>query len=175
MNRALGSVVVFYALLAGAGLLWMFLRGDPLPAALLSIQYAPALAIGIGVAAGAVIVALSDVVLDRFEWTELLRDDVVAMLGPMTRTRAVVIALASGIGEEVLFRGAILPFAGLALSSIVFGALHTGKGMLGWTLFAITAGFAFGGLAVWTGGVLAPAVAHAVINGTQLWRLRARE
>lgn len=172
MDRRLAIVVAFYVALAGGGLLWMVWRGDPFPAALVGTEVSWPVSLVSGIGAAVVVVALCDRVLDRFQWTERLRRDVVEMLGPMTAPRAVTLAVASGVGEELLFRGGLLPWAGLIVSSVVFGALHIGPRLVGWTLFAIAAGFVFGALAVWTGGVLAPAVAHAGINGVQLLRLR---
>ena len=171
MMRPLAWIVGLYAALAAVGLGWMRWRGDVLPDALLSTRFSPAVAALIGASAGAAAVVLSDLGLDRFRWAERLRGSAEELLAPVTRLRVVTVALASGLGEEILFRGAVLPSFGVVASSVVFGLLHGGRGMLGWTLFAIVAGFVFGGLAVWTGGVLAPAVAHVVINGTQLWRL----
>ncbi len=175
MDRRLAAVVAFYVVVAGLGLLWMAARGDPLPAALLAERVSWIAAAGGGAATAVAVVLVSDLLLERFAWTDLLRRDVVQMLGPVTVGRAATVALASGIGEEILFRGALLPWAGLVVSSIVFGVLHAGPRLLGWTAFAIVGGFVFGGLAVWSGGVLAPAVAHVGINGAQLLRLRRSE
>jgi membrane protease YdiL (CAAX protease family) len=37
---------------------------------------------------------------------------------------AVIVGVAAGVGEEVLFRGALQPRLGIVLTTIVFGALH---------------------------------------------------
>lgn len=42
-----------------------------------------------------------------------------------TPLAAVVLALAAGIGEEILFRGALLPRLGNVLSALIFSVLHT--------------------------------------------------
>jgi uncharacterized protein len=42
-----------------------------------------------------------------------------------TPLAAIVLALAAGIGEEIMFRGALLPRLGNALSSLLFAVLHT--------------------------------------------------
>lgn len=42
-----------------------------------------------------------------------------------TPLAAIVLALAAGIGEEILFRGALLPRLGNGLSSLLFAVLHT--------------------------------------------------
>jgi len=81
-----------------------------------------------------------------------------------------LIAAAAGIGEEALFRGALLaavspplgvPLA-LAVTSVVFGLVH-----LVTPTYAVLAGLVgayLGWLAVATGGVWAPAVAHGLYD-----------
>jgi hypothetical protein len=77
-----------------------------------------------------------------------------------------VVALASGIGEELLFRGALLPLLGLPLSSCLFGAMHWPfrPSLRLWTGYALVMGFAMGGLALATGCVWFPVITHAVAN-----------
>ena len=77
-----------------------------------------------------------------------------------------LIALASGIGEETLFRGALLPMLGLPLSSILFGAMHWPfrPSLRLWTLYALVMGLALGGLALYTGSVWFPVLTHALAN-----------
>lgn len=82
----------------------------------------------------------------------------------------VLLAVLSGFGEEVLFRGALQPLLGLVLTSLIFGALHVGpdRRYLVWTLWAVVAGFVLGMLYNVTGGILAPATAHALNNAAVL-------
>ena len=86
----------------------------------------------------------------------------------------VLLAALSGVGEEVLFRGALQPEIGIVASSLLFGALHVGpdRRYLLWTVWAVGAGFLFGTLYAWTGGILAPVVTHALHNAATLllWR-----
>jgi membrane protease YdiL (CAAX protease family) len=42
-----------------------------------------------------------------------------------------------------------------------------------WTLFAVVAGSLFGGLMLWRGNLLAPVVAHFLVNAVNLSRLAA--
>jgi membrane protease YdiL (CAAX protease family) len=53
--------------------------------------------------------------------------------------------------------------------------VHTGPGPAFrlWTLFAAVAGGLFGALTVWRGNLLAPMVAHFVVNAVNLWRVSA--
>ncbi|MBI4879065.1 MAG: CPBP family intramembrane metalloprotease [Planctomycetes bacterium] len=172
-RRVILFVWVVYGLLGGAGLLWMGLRGDDLLHVLLAGQVRFAVAAAAGLAVALAVTLVSDAILDRFAWTDLLRREVVELLSPLTRRRVVAVALLSGVAEEVFFRGALLPCIGLVPSAVLFGLLHTAgeRRLLGWALFATAAGLLLGGLFLLTGGLLAPALAHALINGIQLWRL----
>ena len=85
----------------------------------------------------------------------------------------VAIALAAGIGEELLFRGALQPEIGLLPASLVFGALHMGgRGTLAFGCWVAVMGAALGWLAAATGGLLAPVVAHAVYDAAALVHIR---
>lgn len=96
------------------------------------------------------------------------------------RRDLILVSILSGVGEEVFFRGALQPLLGLVVASLLFGALHIGpdRRYLVWTLWAVGAGFLFGALYLWTGGMLAPVTAHVLHNATTLliWkRSRRRE
>ena len=86
------------------------------------------------------------------------------------RSNLVLVALFSGIGEEVLFRGAVQQEFGLPFASLAFGLLHLGpdRRYLVWTAWAIMAGFLFGALYEVTGGLLAPILAHSAHNAATL-------
>ena len=86
----------------------------------------------------------------------------------------VLVSVFSGVGEEAFFRGALQPVLGLVLTSLLFGVLHVGpdRRYLVWSLWAVAAGFLFGFLYEWTGGLLAPMTAHVLHNAATLllWR-----
>jgi uncharacterized protein len=85
----------------------------------------------------------------------------------------VVISVLAGLGEELLFRGVLQPIVGLPLASLVFGAVHVGgRSFAGYGVWAACIGALFGGLMVWTGGLLAPIVAHAVYDALALAYVR---
>ena len=93
-----------------------------------------------------------------------------ATLGSLSVPNALLLALASGLGEELFFRGALQPRVGWLASSLLFGAVHfvPRREMLPWTGFAIAMGGVLGGLFAWTGNLVAPIVAHVVVNGLNL-------
>lgn len=104
--------------------------------------------------------------------TQWLQPDVVDSLensmeamtsGVTTPFVALVLALSSGIGEEVLFRGAIQPRLGMVLSAVLFTFLHAQYGFT-WVLLGLfLIGMIFGWLAK-RYGTMAAVVAHVVYN-----------
>lgn len=86
----------------------------------------------------------------------------------------VLISVFSGVGEEMFFRGAVQPEFGLTVAALAFGLVHIGpdRRYLIWTLWAILAGFVFGFLYLYTGGLLAPMIAHGLHNAATfvIWK-----
>lgn len=78
----------------------------------------------------------------------------------------VLLALASGLGEELFFRGWLQTETNIVVASVLFGACHVwGREGLPYGLYATAMGFGLGGLFAHTGQNLwAPAVAHTVNN-----------
>jgi len=126
------------------------------------------LAVGpaIGFAIGAGVVALTRLATRHFQWARDLHASFRDLLGQLSGKEIVILALASSVGEELLFRGALLPWLGVWVQAIVFALLHVGPGrrFLPWTLSALVLGIAFGWLAVWTKNLGGPIAAHFAIN-----------
>ena len=120
----------------------------------------------LGVAVGLAVVALSRLAVHRFEWARALHRDFRGMLGQLAFREIAVLAVASAIGEELLFRGALLPWIGLWPQAIVFALLHVGPGLrfLPWTLSAFGMGLAFGAMFLWIGDLGGAIAAHFTIN-----------
>lgn len=136
------------------------------------------LSVGVAVACGTVI---SGLVLYRL--SPVLRK-ISGELAPhlvdgVRKRDLILVSVFSGIGEEVFFRGALQPVIGLIATSLLFGAVHVGpdRRYLVWTLWAVGAGFLFGALYLWTGGILAPVTAHVLHNAATflLWRRSRRK
>lgn len=158
--------VAFYALMAVVGILWAgaldpprFLGPSPDLAALL-------ISIGAGALAAGGLVLLGQVMERRFPSLSALEREVRATFGPLDLPRAALLALSSAVGEEILFRGALLPTTGLVLSSVLFGFLHGffRPRYLAWGLLAVAAGLVFGALTLLTGDLVAAVVCHATVN-----------
>ncbi len=119
-----------------------------------------------GALLGLAVVGLTRVATKRFQWARDLHTSFHDLLGPLTGREIVILALASSVGEELLFRGALLPWFGVWVQAIVFALLHIGPGkrFLPWTASALVLGLAFGYLARWTGNLGGPIAAHFAIN-----------
>ncbi|HSL82217.1 MAG TPA: CPBP family glutamic-type intramembrane protease [Thermoanaerobaculia bacterium] len=101
-----------------------------------------------------------------------------SILEGLSPSDAFALAVISGFAEELFFRGAVQGAWGVVAATVLFTLLHTGPGrpFLLWTAFALVAGAAFGALALYRGNLLAPIVAHVVVNAVNLTRLaRATE
>lgn len=108
-------------------------------------------------------------------WARLRRMERVLaeITGPITAPTALALALASAIGEELLFRGVLQPWVGLVPAALLFAAAHVPvrRELALWPTFALLMGLALGGMMSWTGALLAPVTCHAVINFLNLRRL----
>ena len=159
-------VTVVYLGLGAVALGWGTLRGQP------NIWHLPgrdpAVFTGIlgGLAAGLLIVFASRMALYRFEWARWLHRDLRHLLFPLTDVEIVVLAVASSVGEEMFFRGALLPAIGLWGSSAIFALLHIGPKArhLPWTASSFAVGLLFGAMFQWTGDLTGPVVAHFLVN-----------
>lgn len=132
----------------------------------------PLLDLGLGLSVGLILVAQSRWSM-RFEGMKALASEFGRMLKSLRLRDALVCAIASGIGEETLFRGVVQPEVGLVWASLIFGLIHTGPGRkyIWWTAFALLAGLIFGLMASFTGNLIAPIAAHMVVNALNLNQL----
>lgn len=120
----------------------------------------------IGALVGLSVVGLTRVATRQWQWARDLHTSFHDLLGPLTSREIVILALASSVGEELLFRGALLPWMGVWVQGAIFACLHIGPGrrFVPWTVSALVLGLAFGFLAKWTGNLGGPIAAHFVIN-----------
>ncbi len=131
----------------------------------------------IGVGAAVVLLGVWEGGRRLFPAARLLEKRLGELLGRIQPAEVVALALLSGFAEEVFFRGAVQGSWGWLAATVLFAVLHTGPGkeFRVWTLFAAIAGGALGGLMLWRGNLLAPVLAHALLNGVNLARIGGRE
>jgi len=97
-------------------------------------------------------------------------DALIRPLGALTLAQTAFVSLASGIAEELLFRGYLLNETGLWVSSLAFGLVHwpPNRSFVHWPFFAAAMGLALGWLYLRSGSLLYPAFLHAGINFVNL-------
>ena len=162
-------IVLVYGGLGGIAILWGAARGNPniyeLPGRHLSLAQ-HALSIAIGVAVGLLVVFLSRLATHRFEWARVLHHEFHAVVHELTSRDMFLLALFSSVGEELFFRGALLPHIGLWPSTILFAALHVRPALrfLPWTLMSLIIGLVMASMYVRLGDLGGPIAAHFTIN-----------
>jgi hypothetical protein len=177
--------VIFYAVLAAGSLAALFWRGhervllpDPgSPLARAGLAGDAALDLAVGLLAGLSIAAASQAAAGA-RALEALAEKLRELLLGLTPRQAIVLAVASGAGEELLFRGVmfeeLLPRLGsgltLAATSILFGAAHVGRDrrLLVWTALSLAIGLLLGLLRLLSGSLLAPISLHVSVNALNL-------
>lgn len=167
---------LFYLLLAGAAILWLGVRPPGLSLRLLFAARGWWLDLALGLVAGGLLVLLWQLAGRWLSTARELEEKLATLLGGLTRADALGLAVLSGFAEELFFRGAVQMTLGLIPATLIFGLLHTGSGKAFrlWTLFALIAGLVLGGLMAWRGNLLAPIVAHILVNAVNLRRLARR-
>jgi len=132
------------------------------------------LSLGLGVLIGSLTILATRILVRRFRWARALHRALRPAVHGAGDGGLWLVAIASATGEELLFRGLLVPIAGVAASSIVFGALHQVRGQArwGWMAWATVMGALFGAVFAATGSLAGPLVAHAAINLHNLRFLR---
>jgi len=105
-----------------------------------------------------------------------IKNVVMRLIGPAPYWVGTYLAVISGVGEELLFRGGIQPYAGIGLTAILFGLLHIGPDgkISAWSLWAMGAGLLLGWVYQETGNLWPPIMAHIAINGTAMFMVQKK-
>lgn len=163
-----------YALVGGVALALIWPRGTPLmhpePRLLLDAGSAHWLSLCIGLVFGAVLIVVSRITVQRFDWARRLHLELRPLAQGLPLSGILVLAALSSAGEELLFRGLFQPWIGLWPQAILFGLLHQlpGPSRWIWVSWAFLVGLALGALFEVTGSLLGPLAAHALVNGVNL-------
>ncbi|MCO6046916.1 CPBP family intramembrane metalloprotease [Aeoliella sp. ICT_H6.2] len=178
----LGLAIAFELTLAVVGWLVAWLGGVPL-ASLMRPREDLAAALGWGAAATLpLLVMLVATLLCQWRpiaWLRRLVGRFVRLVFGQARWwQFAAVSIAAGVGEEVLFRGAIQPVAiayaghlfdptigmvlGLVIASLLFGMVHAAS----WSYFwlATLVGLYFGSLSLWREEILSAMIAHAAYD-----------
>lgn len=163
---------VVYGLLVVIAVVWLALRDRSrvLPEMALG-EFGALASLGIGAAVG---LGLSGViaVLVRYQpGFAQLEARLQGPVGSLSEPEIILVAMASAIGEEMLFRCALQDVAGPYLSALIFGLLHSGPRLLLWGVSAAILGLCFSLMVEAGCGLLSVTVAHALINFLSLRRM----
>lgn len=166
----------FYLLLGLGGLVWLGWQHGLLQVGLLLDPSTAWIDVGLGAAGGVALLASWEIMRRTVRGAVELESRLRSMIGPIRNDEAIALAIVSGIAEEVFFRGAVQGAWGFLAATVLFAVLHSGPGreLKLWALFAVVAGLLLGGLMWWRGRLLAPILAHVVVNGVNLTRIAAR-
>ena len=173
-----GLGLAFYAGVAGVALVWRGVADGVLP--FWPAGVAPTspdwFQVASGLAVGGLAVAVSRLWTRWAPGGPALEEALAAAVGPLSRTQVWLLAGASGMAEELFFRGALQPQVGLVWASLLFGAAHfvPRPGLRGWSLYAGLVGVALGVLFDQQASVLPPILAHILVNGVNLRWLSRR-
>ena len=173
--RFVRQAALFYGLLAVVAAGWTGLRGREF-----AIADSVPLSILLGLLTAAATVFLGILVYRLVPIMRQISDELApTLVDGVDKGSLVLISIFSGVGEEMLFRGAVQPEFGLVVAALAFGLVHVGpdRRYLVWTVWAVLAGFLFGFLYEFSGGLLAPVIAHATHNAATflVWKRSRRD
>ena len=133
-------------------------------------------ALALGGAVGLASLGLSEGLTRFTDLGEALADTLGESLAGISVADGILLAFASGIAEEMFFRGALQPAVGIVWASLLFGACHflPRRELALWSVYAVAMGFALGALFEATGHLAAPIAAHVLVNAVNLPRLARR-
>lgn len=169
--------VPFYALVALFALGYAFFRRGfgGLGGIFGETAAAPAELLG-GLGVGLALVALTRVGARSWPPMTRMADGLGELLGPVSWTYALALALVSGVAEELLFRGALWPDLGLVGTTLLFALVHVlpRRSLWLYPVFALLAGLLLGLVREGTESLWPPIIAHVAVNALNLAWLGAR-
>ncbi len=148
----------WHAVAQGSNDIW---RVDP-DQSLATLAWTPL----IGLAVGLAVVRLFRILETRRRWIGQLQREFSTLFHDCSLREVAIIACASSVGEELLFRGAMLDAWGITASSLIFAALHIPpkRELWPWTLSSLVLGVVLALMTLATGNLGAAIVCHFVIN-----------
>lgn len=130
--------------------------------------------VGLGLAASLILVFLSFLIsytYDPFKKSMSSLDEMI--ISKIQMSDIIPIALASGIAEEIFFRGILQNGIGIYFSNIIFALLHfPGKEFWVYSLWTLFAGLFLGNIYAYTNNLFIVIIAHVMNNflALLLWK-----
>ena len=166
----LGASALIYVPMTLFCLAWMayWLPSDVALLRLFGEQPLPGAVFGVGVGVG--LSALTQWATPRVGSLGRMARSLSSQLGGLSPITCVGLAALSSVGEELLFRGLLQPGLGIGVATVLFGLAHVPmeRDLRVWPLLAMGVGGLLGVMYQWTGGVLAPVMAHFCLNALNL-------
>ena len=177
-----GRLAGAYGVLGGVALLLVWSRrGSPLlhpaPRWALPPESAHAWSLALGLVFACLLVLGSRFTVQRYEWARRLHAELRPFARGLSPMGLVVLAILSSLGEELLFRGLLQPWMGLLPQALLFGIVHQlpGPSRWVWASWAFAVGLVFGAMFEWTGSLVGPLAAHALVNALNLDYLKRHD
>lgn len=165
------AAVLFYAAMSAVALFIIAAQGLGVAEAVFGLTDTAARDAALGAGAGLAVVGLTWATR-RLGPVRRLNAELAALIGRLESGEIAVLAVASAVGEELLFRGALQPLLGFWPTALLFGLMHGGtrRRLWSWAIFATLAGLLLGWLTLFTGSLLAAIACHLTVN---FWNLHA--
>lgn len=131
----------------------------------------------LGLCFGGLVVVVTKPLIFKFDFAARLHSELRPLALSLSTQMVVVLATTSAIGEELAFRGLLLPWIGLVPQAVLFGLLHqtSGSSRWVWMAWATVMGLVLGAMYQLSGSVVGPIVAHALINWLNLLFLKRHD
>ena len=165
---------IFYMLLILTTLcLWYWNAGCFFPSNIFIGKITLSYQISLGFLFGILVYIMWVCIRNFFSQFKLGEYELKEILGYPTYLQIFIIAIFSGIGEELFFRGFLQPYFGIWFTSLMFGIAHPPltKNLQLYPLIATFIGFLLGWLFIFTGGILTPIIVHFFINLMNIYRI----
>jgi len=109
-------------------------------------------------------------ILSLWQPVQRLIRQFVVVFGKISPRAALLLAVSSAIGEELIFRGAAQPWLGLWVTSALFAIVHVplNRHFIAWPIFAFGGGLIMGSCAEMSESLIAPITAHFTVNWLNL-------
>lgn len=177
-ERLVRLALGFYAALLVGALLWRGLADGALPwrASAAAPAWPLAARVAAGLGFGAALIGASRLWTAYSAAGQRVSAELAALVRGVSGRQALLLAGLSGLAEEAFFRGALQPRVGFLAASALFGLahFHPRPSLRPWSLSAAVAGLGFGWLFAASGDLVAPALAHFLVNAVNLrWIGRA--
>jgi uncharacterized protein len=178
-GRVAGAYLLLAAVVCVVTVLWRSASPltHPEPWLALPARAAHTYSLLLGVAFGGLLVMVTRLTVERYRWARALHAELRPVARGMSNGMIATLAVMSALGEELLFRGLLLPEIGLVAQALLFGIVHQlpGASRWVWAGWAALVGLALGSIFQLTGSLVGPIVAHALVNGVNLAFLRAHD